>query len=255
MRSDMAGCRRSASSPGKLELVALLDDEHQRERRAQPMRTRRRGCSPGALVLRLAECQRVGGAFFDHLAHQRADTAGAGLHAVAEVPSPPAALQNAKRFSPRALPAVERAMSQAGERLDAMLGRAVGEPVRIDLAATQTTVYGRGKEGAARCPTGEMSCARQIAFWVDRGRALTAELVGGNQERLSGRSTHGSRCARSVCSSRARGGHVPRGLRVLRDRAARALQPATRTPSPSAGTRSTCAGGKSARSPGLLDIS
>jgi hypothetical protein len=32
-----------------------------------------------------------------------------------------------------------------------------------------------------------MSYAPHIAFWAQRGRALTAELVGGNQERLSGR--------------------------------------------------------------------
>ncbi len=50
------------------------------------------------------------------------------------------------------------------------------------------TVYGRKKEGAARCRTGgQMSYAPHIAFWAQRGRALCAELVGGNQERLSGK--------------------------------------------------------------------
>jgi hypothetical protein len=59
--------------------------------------------------------------------------------------------------------------------------------VTVDLDATQVTVYGRRKEGAARCRTGHMSYAPHIAFWSERGRALTAELVGGNQERLSGK--------------------------------------------------------------------
>jgi hypothetical protein len=39
----------------------------------------------------LAECQLVGGSFFDHLEDVRADRAGAGLRAVAQTPSAPAA--------------------------------------------------------------------------------------------------------------------------------------------------------------------
>ena len=112
-------------------------------------------------------------------------------------------------------------MAQAGERLDRALDRDQSEPVTVDLDATQITVYGRHKEGAARCRTGEMSYAPHIAFWAQRGRALTAELVGGNQERLSGRE-----CAK--LASRALGllpdGHGPVTMRVdsgvLRDRTA-----------------------------------
>ena len=56
-----------------------------------------------------------------------------------------------------------------------------------------------------------MSYAPHIAFWAERGRALTAELVGGNQERLSGRE-----CAK--LASRALGllpdGHGPVTVRV-----------------------------------------
>ena len=170
----------------KLDLVAVIDGELGRERRATPVKVRRRGASPGELVMALAECQLVGGTFFDHLADQRADTAGAELRAVPDVPSPPAALQNAKRFRRVHCQRVERAMATAGERLDGMLGREPGEPVTIDLDATQITVYGRGKDGAARCRTGQMSYAPHVAFWSQRGRALTSELVGGNQERLTG---------------------------------------------------------------------
>jgi hypothetical protein len=195
----------------RLGLLELIDGEIARERRARPIKTRRRGASPGELVVSLAECQLVGGSFFDHLEDQRADTAGAALRAVAEVPSAPAALQHAKRFRRVHCQRVERAMAQAGERLDRALDRDQSEPVTVDLDATQITVYGRHKEGAARCRTGEMSYAPHIAFWSQRGRALTAELVGGNQERLSGRE-----CAK--LASRALGllpdGHGPVTMRV-----------------------------------------
>jgi len=171
----------------KLDLIAGIDSELGRERRARPVKVRRRGASPGELVVSLAECQLVGGAFFDHLEDQRADSAAASLRAVSDVPSASAALQNAKRFRRVHCQRVERAMATAGERLDRALEREPGEPVTIDLDATQITVYGRGKEGAARCRTGEISYAPHLAFWSQRGRALTAELLGGNQERLSGK--------------------------------------------------------------------
>lgn len=171
----------------KLDLIALIDAELGRERRARPVKVRRRGASPGELVVSIAECQLVGGAFFDHLEDQRADTAGAMLRAVAEVPSAPAALQNAKKFRRVHCRRVERAMASAGERLDRSLGRDPAEPVTVDLDASQITVYGRKKEGAARCRTGQMSYAPHLAFWAERGRALCGELVGGNQEKLSGR--------------------------------------------------------------------
>ena len=195
----------------KLDLIALIDAEIARERRARPVKVRRRGCSPGELVVSLAECQLVGGAFFEHLEDQRADTAGAQLRAVPGVPSAPAALQNAKRFRRVHCQRIERAMADAGDRLDTALDRSVAEPVTVDLDATQITVYGRGKEGAARCRTGEMSYAPHLAFWAQRGRALSAELVGGNQERLSG-----GECAK--LASRAIGllpaGHGPVTFRI-----------------------------------------
>jgi hypothetical protein len=170
----------------RLGLIAGIDSELARERRARPVKVRRRGASPGELVVSLAECQLVGGAFFDHLQDQRADTAGAALRAVREVPSAPAALQQSKRFRRVHCQRIERAMAAAGARLDRALGRELGEPVTIDLDATRITVYGREKDGAARCRTGQLSYAPHIAFWAERGRALTAELVGGNQERLGG---------------------------------------------------------------------
>ena len=52
----------------RLGLIATIDRELAGERRARPVKIRRRGASPGELVMALAECQLVGGAFFDHLA-------------------------------------------------------------------------------------------------------------------------------------------------------------------------------------------
>ena len=133
------------------------------------------------------------------------------LRAVACTPSAPAALQNAKRFRRCHVQRVERAMARAGERLDRALGRDPGEPVTIDLDATQVTVYGRCKRGAARSRHGHMSYAPHVAFWAQRGRALTSELVGGNREKLSG-----AECAR--IARRAIGllpaGHGPITVRI-----------------------------------------
>ena len=54
-------------------------------------------------------------------------------------------------------------------------------------------VYGARKQGAAPNRHGQMSYAPHVAFWAQRGRALTGELVGGNREKLSG-----AECARIV---------------------------------------------------------
>ncbi len=170
----------------RLGLISTIDAQLALERRARPVKVRRRGVTAGGLVMSLAECQLVGGAFFDHLQEMRADEAGAVLRAVSEVPSPATALQNAKRFRRVHCQRVERAMSSAGQALDSALGRDLGEAVTVDLDATQVTVYGRKKEGAARCRTGQMSYAPHLAFWAQRGRTLCAELVGGNRERLTG---------------------------------------------------------------------
>jgi hypothetical protein len=43
--------------------------------------------------------------------------------------------------------------------------------VTVDLDATVIEVHGRGKRGASRNRTGQLSFAPQIAFWAQRGRA------------------------------------------------------------------------------------
>lgn len=181
-----AGLAVSGELARRLGVAELIDAELSVERRARPIKARRRGLSPGELVVSLAECQLVGGSFFDHIEDVRADQAGAGLRAVAQTPSASAALQNAKRFRRVHVQRVERAAARAGQRLDRALGREVSEPVTVDLDATQVTVYGQAKQGAARSRHGHNSYAPHIAFWAQRGRALTSELVGGNREKLSG---------------------------------------------------------------------
>jgi hypothetical protein len=168
-------------------LVELIDAELASERRALPVKRRRRGVSGGELVVALAESQLVGGECFDDIEELRADQAGAVLRAVARVPAAATALQLAKRFRRCLCQAVERGLARAGQRLDRALDREVAEPVTIDLDATVLEVYGRGKRGASRNRSGQLSFAPHIAFWAQRGRALTGELVAGNRAKLSAR--------------------------------------------------------------------
>ncbi|MGH2928938.1 MAG: transposase [Solirubrobacteraceae bacterium] len=173
-------------------LQGRIDSELGRERRARPVKVRRRGCSPAQLVLALAECQLTGGSFFRDLEQVRADHAASGLRIVSDVPSAPAALQRTKDFRRVHCQRIERAIADAGHQLDLGLGRdRFSEPATIDLDATQIEVFGRYKQGAARNRHGQTGYAPHVAFWAQTGRALTAELVGGNRERLTG-----AECAR-----------------------------------------------------------
>ncbi|MGZ6639946.1 MAG: IS1380 family transposase [Solirubrobacteraceae bacterium] len=181
-----AGLAVTGELARRLRLVELIDAELAVERRARPVKVRRRGLSPGELVVSLAESQLVGGEFFSDLEEVRADEAGDGLRAVGRTPSAPTALQRAKDFRRVHCQRVERAAARVGDHLDRALGRDPREPVTIDLDATQVQVYGRRKQGAARNRQGAMSYAPHVAFWAPRGRALTSELVGGNRERLTG---------------------------------------------------------------------
>jgi hypothetical protein len=167
-----------------LGLVGLIDGELARERRAAPVKARRRGVSGGELVLALAESQLVGGECFDDIEELRADHAGAGLRGAWRVPAAATARQLARRFRRCHIQAVERAIARVGGRLDRALGRDPAQDATIDLDATQLEVHGR-KGGAARSRHGCLAYAPHIAFWAQRGRALTGELVGGNREKLT----------------------------------------------------------------------
>ena len=186
-----AGLAVTGELARRLRLVELIDAELSVERRARPVKVRRRGLSPGQLVVSLAESQLVGGEFFSDLEQVRADQAGSGLRTVGATPSAPTALQRAKDFRRVHCQRVERACARVGDHLDRALGRDPSEPVTIDLDATQVEVYGAHKQGARRNRHGQMSYAPHVAFWAQTGRALTGELVGGNREQLSG-----TECAR-----------------------------------------------------------
>ena len=167
-----------------LGLIGLIDGELAGERRAAPVKVRRRGVSGGELVVALAESQLVGGECFDDIEDLRGDRAGAGLRGSWRVPAAATARQLARRFRRCHIQAIERAIARVGGRLDRALGRDAGHEATIDLDATQLEVHGR-KGGAARSRHGFVSYAPHIAFWADRGRALTGELVGGNREKLT----------------------------------------------------------------------
>jgi hypothetical protein len=206
-----AGLAVTGELARRLRLVELVDAELSVERRARPVKVRRRGLSPGQLVVALSECQLVGGEFFSDLEEVRADQAGSGLRTVAATPSAPTVLQRAKDFRRVHCQRVERACARVGEHLDRALGRERTEPVTIDLDATGIEVYGRRKQGAARNRHGQLSYAPHVAFWAERGRALTSELVGGNREKLTD-----AECARIATRalSLLPAGHGPATFRI-----------------------------------------
>jgi hypothetical protein len=206
-----AGLAVSGELATRLRLAELIDVELAVERRARPVKVRRRGLSAGELVVSLAESQLVGGEFFAHVEDVRADGAGAGLRAVADTPSAPTALQNAKQFRRVHVQRVERAAARVAERVDRALQRDPSEPPVIDLDATGVEVYGARKQSAARSRHGAMGYAPHVAFWSQRGRALTSELVGGNREKLTGPEC--ARIARRALSLLPEG-HAPAIFRI-----------------------------------------
>ena len=179
-----AGLAVSGELVRGLRLVELIDAELSAVDGVAPVKVRRRGLSPGQLVVSMAESQLVGGECFDDIEDIRADEAGAPLRAVAGAPSAPTARQLAKRFRSTHIRAIERASARAGERLDRELSRDPGEAVTVDLDATESEVYGRKKLGAKRSHTGALAYNSYVATWAQRGRALTGELRGGNEARI-----------------------------------------------------------------------
>jgi hypothetical protein len=167
-----------------LRLVELTDAELAVVDRVAPVKQRRRGLSPGALVVAIAEAQLVGAECFDDIEDVRADQAGAELRAVAQTPSASTARQLAYRFKPSHIRAVERAAARCGNRLDGRRGRDPGEDVTLDLDATESKVYGRRKRGTGRSRQGHLAYNSYVVTWAQRGRALTSELKGGNQARI-----------------------------------------------------------------------
>jgi hypothetical protein len=179
-----AGLAISGELCRRLRLVELIDAELAAVDRVAPVKQRKRGASPGALVMALTETQLVGGECFDDVEKVRGDRAGAALRTVAQVPSAPSARQLACRFRPSHIRAIERAAARCGNELDRRLGRDPGEDATFDLDATETKVFGRKKRGTGRTRNGHLGYNSFVVTWAQRGQALTSELKGGNQARI-----------------------------------------------------------------------
>jgi len=182
--TPFAGLAISGELARGLRLVELTDAELATVARVAPVKQRRRGLTPGELVVSIAECQLAGAECFDDLEVFRADQAGGSLRAVPVVPSAPTARQLARQFKPAHIRAIERAAARCGNELDRQLGRDPGEEVTFDLDATETKVFGRRKRGTGRTRQGHLAYNSYVVTWAQRGRALTSELKGGNQARI-----------------------------------------------------------------------
>ena len=179
-----AGLAISGELARSLRLVELVDAELAAVDRVAAVKQRRRGLSPGGLVVAIAEAQLAGAECFDDLEVLRADQPGAALRAVADTPSAPTARQLACRFKPSHIRAIERAAARCDNELDRKLGREATEDVTLDLDATESIVYGRRKQGTGRSRSGHLAYNSYVVTWAQRGRALTSELRGGNQARI-----------------------------------------------------------------------
>ena len=173
----------------RTRLVGLIDAELAVARGVGTIKARRRGISPGALVVSVAECQIAGAECFDDIENVRVDTASAAFRAVSGTPSASTARQLARRYRRTHIRAIERAQARVANRVDREQGRAAGEDVTFDLDATETEVYGRGprQRGAARSHSGALAYQSYVVTWAERGRALTSELESGNRARITAR--------------------------------------------------------------------
>ena len=167
----------------RLELIPALDRAIETAPRVgglRPVKQRARGCSPGQLLVAVAESQLCGGDSMLDLERLRADQAGAELRAVAEVPAASTACQLARRYRRTHLRAAEQAFAACANAMDAQLGRTVEGPVTLDFDSTGVEVYGRNKPGAGINYQGQLAYQPLLCSWAQRGRLLGTELLAGN---------------------------------------------------------------------------
>lgn len=167
----------------RLELIPALDRAIETAPRVgglRPVKQRARGCSPGQLLVAVAESQLCGGDSMLDLERLRADQAGAELRAVAEVPAASTACQLARRYRRAHLRAAEQAFAACANAMDAQLGRTVEGPVTLDFDSTGVEVYGRNKPGAGVNYQGQLAYQPLLCSWAQRGRLLGSELLAGN---------------------------------------------------------------------------
>jgi hypothetical protein len=167
----------------RLELIPALDRAIETAPRVgglRPVKQRARGCSPGQLLVAIAESMLCGGDSMLDLERVRADHAGAQLRAVAEVPAASTACQLARRYRRTHLRAAERAFAVCANSMDAQLGRRPDGPVTLDFDSTGVEVYGRHKPGAEVNYQGQLAYQPLVCSWAQRGRLLATELLAGN---------------------------------------------------------------------------
>jgi Transposase DDE domain group 1 len=167
----------------RLELIPELDRAIETAPKVgglRPVKQRARGCSPGQLLVAVAESQLCGGDSMLDLERLRADEAGAELRAVAEVPAASTACQLARRYRRSHLRAAERAFAARANSMDGQLGRTPDGPVTLDFDSTGVEVYGRNKPGAGVNYQGQLAYQPLLCSWAQRGRLLATELLAGN---------------------------------------------------------------------------
>ena len=167
----------------RLELIPALDRAIETAPKVgglRPVKQRARGCSPGQLLVAVAESQLCGGDSMLDLERLRADAAGAELRAVAEVPAASTACQLARRYRRLHLRAAEQAFAACANGMDAQLGRRPEGPVTLDFDSTGVEVYGRNKPGAGVNYQGQLAYQPLLCSWAQRGRLLASELLAGS---------------------------------------------------------------------------
>ena len=180
----------------RLELIAALDRAIETAPKVgglRPVKQRARGCSPGQLLVAVAESQLCGGDSMLDLERLRADNAGAELRAVAEVPAASTACQLARRYRRSHLRAAEQAFAACANSMDGQLGRRPDGPVTLDFDSTGVEVYGRNKPGAGVNYQGQLAYQPLLCSWAQRGRLLATELLAGND------STRGEEPRQMLC--------------------------------------------------------
>jgi hypothetical protein len=167
----------------RLELIPALDRAIETAPKVGglgPVKQRARGCSPGQLLVAIADSMLCGGDSMLDLERLRADEAGAELRAVAEMPAASTACQLARRFRRSHLRAAEAVFAACANTLDVQLGRRPDGPVTLDFDSTEVEVYGRNKPGAAVNYRGQLAYQPLVCSWAQRGRLLGSELLAGN---------------------------------------------------------------------------
>jgi Transposase DDE domain group 1 len=167
----------------RLELIPALDRAIETAPKVgglRPVKQRARGCSPGQLLVAVAESMLCGGDSMLDLERLRADEAGAELRAVADVPAASTACQLARRYRRSHLRAAERAFAACANSMDGQLGRSPDGPVTLDFDSTGVEVYGRQKKGAGVNYQGQLAYQPLLCSWAQRGRLLATELLAGD---------------------------------------------------------------------------